>query len=254
MTTDKRHRLKRLLDLHKPGTVLLSSWLDELGVSYDLQTYYRRSGWLEAVGRGAFKRPGDEVSWQGGVYGLQAQANLPIHAGAMTALSVSGLAHYLRLRETVWLLSLPQIRLPAWFINHDWGVPIQHVGTSFLPEGIGLMTHEEKSFSITVSAPERAMLECLYLAPARLDLVECFQVMEGLVNLRPVLLQQLLEECRSIRVKRLFLYMAAKADHQWLPLLDKSKLELGQGDRSIVGGGVYDADYRITIPKELANL
>lgn len=254
MTTDNQQKLKKLLALHQPGTILLSSWLDEMGISYDLQTYYRRSGWLETVGRGAFKRPSEDVDWQGGVYSLQTQAKLPIHAGALTALALSGQAHYLRFGEVILLFFPLKTPLPAWFRNYDWGVSMQHVGTSFLPEDIGLMTYEVKTFSITISAPERAILECLYLAPARLDLVECYQVMEGLVNLRPSLLQQLLEVCRSIRVKRLFLYMADKASHQWWPLLDTAKLELGRGDRSIVRGGVYDVKYKISIPQELASL
>jgi hypothetical protein len=55
-------------------------------------------------------------------------------------------------------------------------------------------------------------------------------------------------------VKRLFLYMADKAGHGWFPLLDRSRLELGSGDRSIVKGGVYIAAYRITVPKELEAL
>jgi hypothetical protein len=254
MTTDKRQKLKKLLDVHKPGTVLLSSWLTEMGISRDLQTYYRRSGWLEAVGTGAFRRPGDEVAWQGGLYSLQVQARLPIHAGAMSALSMGGLAHYLRFRETVSLFSPPKTTLPTWFRNHDWGVSIQHSRTSFLPQDLGLMTHEEKTFTIAVATPERAILECLFLAPARLDLVECYQVMAGLVNLRPAIVQQLLEACSSIRVKRLFLYMAEKAEHPWLPLLDTARLQLGRGDRSIVIGGVYVGRHKITIPRELASL
>jgi len=37
------------------------------------------------------------------------------------------------------------------------------------------------------------MLECLHLAPKHFDLTECFQVMEGLGNLRPNLVGDLLK-------------------------------------------------------------
>ena len=109
-------------------------------------------------------------------------------------------------------------------------------------------------FSIRISSPERAILEYLHLAPDSIDLMECYQVMEGLSTLRPRLMQQRLEECRSIKVKRLFLYMAEKARHEWVKRLELSKLDLGKGPRSIVKGGVYSNKYALNLPKELVQL
>ena len=74
------------------------------------------------------------------------------------------------------------------------------------------------------------------------------------MNLRPHVIQELLESCKSIKVKRLFLYMAEKAGHSWLKYLDQSKIELGFGDRLVVKNGVYIKRYGITVPKELNNL
>jgi hypothetical protein len=107
---------------------------------------------------------------------------------------------------------------------------------------------------IQISSPERAILECLYLPPNRFDLIECYQILEGLVNLRPKIIQALLEECSSIKVKRLFLFLASKANHQWLDFVDQSRIELGTGDRVIVNGGVYISNYKISVPKELTTL
>ena len=73
-----------------------------------------------------------------------------------------------------------------------------------------------------------------------------------LTTLRPKLVQQLLEECSSIKAKRLFLYMAEKSDHQWFKHLDMSRIDLGKGDRLITENGRYIGKYGITIPKELA--
>ncbi len=252
MSTLNKQKIQIFLDRHKPGTVCLASWLESLNISNDLQKRYRRSGWLAAVGKGAFIRPDDTVGWQGGLYALQAQAGLPIHAGAMTALSMQGMAHYVRMgAQQVFLFAPPKTLYPAWFKNHDWGAGIQLVRTSILPEGLGLTEHEEKTFSIRISAPERAILECLHLAPDTMDLMECAQVMEGLTTLRPKLLQPLLEQCGSIKVKRLFLYLADRAGYDWVKRLDTARLELGSGDRTITKGGVYVAQYGITVPKEL---
>lgn len=253
MDTKNGSKIKKLLDLHRPGTILLASWLEKQGISRDLQTRYRRSGWLESVGTGAFKRPGEQVTWQGALYALQKQAELPIHAGAMTALTLQGFAHYARLgKDNLFLFSPRGTKLPAWFRKHDWRMSLRYFPTSVLPDELGFANHDDKYYTVRISAAERAMLECLHLAPEKLDLVECFQVMEGLANLRPKLVQELLEKCTSIKAKRLFLYMAEKANHQWLSLVDRDKLDLGTGDRSLAKGGFYVSKYHLVIPNTLA--
>lgn len=231
---------------------MLASWLVKQGISRDLQTRYRRSGWLESVGPGAFQRMGDHVTWQGALSALQQQALLPVHVGALSALSLRGFAHYLRLGgETVYLLSPRGTKLPKWFKTQDWGTQLKHVPTSVLPGDLGLDDYQVQGYSIRIANPERAILECLHLAPKELDLVECAQVMEGLVNLRPKLVQQLLTECTSIKAKRLFMFLAERAHHPWLPLVDTSKLNLGTGDRSLAKGGVYVAKYHLVLPGSL---
>jgi hypothetical protein len=254
MANNSEHKLKRLLENHQPGTVCLASWLeDHADISRNLQTYYRKAGWLESVGSGAFKRPGDAITWKGALHTLQTQAKLPIHVGARTALALQGRSHYLQMgRQTVFLFSPPRTHLPRWFKAYDWQATIQYINTNVLPEGLGLVEERERDFAFKVSAPERAMLECLYLSPESLDLVECYQIMEGLNNLRPKLVQQLLEACSSIKAKRLFLFMAEKAAHQWFHYLDVGKVNLGSGVRSLVQDGAYVASYKITVPMELA--
>jgi hypothetical protein len=64
-------------------------------------------------------------------------------------------------------------------------------------------------------------------------------------------MQELLEKCSSIKVKRLFLFMASKAKHQWLEFIDQTKIALGIGDRVIIREGVYISKYKISVPKEL---
>ena len=255
MSTNNETKIKKLLDLHVPGSVILASWLDANGFSHDLQQRYRKSGWLESVGIGAFKRPNETINWQGGIFSLQKQVKFPVHIGGITALSMLGFSHYVRTgTETISLFSPPKTILPAWFIKYPWNVSINHVSTSFLPVELGLVQQEESRLILTLSSAERAMFECLFLAPDKMDILEAYQIMSGLVNLRPGLVQKLLEECNSIKVKRLFLYLAKKANHQWFQFLELASVNLGQGDRSIVKNGVYDSSYRITIPNELAQL
>ena len=113
--------------------------------------------------------------------------------------------------------------MPNWFTNYNWNVELFQKPTSFLPENTGVKELEIKDTKVNVSTPERAILECLFLAPQHADLVECYQVLEGLVNLKPRLVSELLSTCNSVKVKRLFLYMSEKANHQWLQFLKQIK-------------------------------
>ncbi len=254
MSTDKRIKINQLLGTNPTGIVYLSSWLVEQGYSLDLQKRYRNSDWLTSIGTGAMIRSGDDVGYEGAIYALQEQAGLFIHPAAKTALSLLGKAHYLELsQKKVTVFGGQHEKLPTWCINHDWGVQLDFYSSSFLPADIGLVEIELKTFSIKISSAARAMLECLFLTPKNQELLECYQLMEGLNNLRPNLVQKLLESCTSIKVKRLFLFLAEKANHSWVKHLDIEKIDLGSGKRSMVKNGVYNSKYKITVPVELAN-
>ena len=86
---------------------------------------------------------------------------------------------------------------------------------------------------------------------ASTGLLDVYYVMETLTTLRPDLLQQLLERCSSVKVKRLFLYMAEKANHVWWQDIDVSRIDIGSGRRMIVPKGKYVAKYNMTIPTDL---
>jgi hypothetical protein len=252
MNTENRSKINTLLSTQPPGTVLTSAWLVGQGYSLDLQKQYRRSRWFDSIGTGALIRHGDEVDYLGGLYALQAQRGLFVHPAAKTALSIHGKAHYLELStKRVQLFGGHDESLPLWFKKWDWGVDVDCKLTSFLPPALSLVEIEHKGFKIKISSPARAVMECLYLAPKSQPLLEVFELMEGLNNLRPASVQKLLEGCTSVKVKRLFLYMADKAGHEWLSFINLDKVDLGSGKRSIVSDGVYVSKYQITVPKEL---
>jgi hypothetical protein len=251
MSTDTKSKINNLLNDTPHGTVLLSFWLSEKGYSLDLQKRYKKSAWLESIGTGALKRSGDDVDYHGGIYALQNQAALTVHVGGRTALSLQGRAHYIDMAGgRAVLFGGKKESLPAWFKNKNWETRIDYYTTSFLPADMGLVDLERKNFSVKVSSPARAILECLYLAPKHQEFFECYELMEGLNNLRPKSVQELLENCSSIKVKRLFLYIAEKLEHPWLDFVDLSKVDLGSGKRSLVKNGVYIDKYKITVPKE----
>ena len=75
--------------------------------------------------------------------------------------------------------------------------------------------------------------------------------MEGLATLRPNQAQELLEDCKSIKAKRLFLYFAERVGHSWFNYIDQTKIDLGSGNRSIVPNGILVPKYSLVLPKEL---
>ncbi|PUZ30543.1 transcriptional regulator with AbiEi antitoxin N-terminal domain [Chitinophaga costaii] len=252
MSTENESKINKLFSLQPAGVVLQSDWLVKQGYSHDLQQRYKKSNWLRSIGTGAVVRTNDQVGYEGAIYAIQVQSSASIHPGARTALSLLGKAHYLEFsQQRVVLFGSNIEKLPTWFKKRDWQVKIEFHQTSFLPSELGLTTVESKNLPIKVSGPARAILECLYLAPQKQDLIECYELMEGLNNLSPQRVQMLLEACQSIKVKRLFLYMAEKAMHQWFNYLNLEKIDLGSGTRSIVKNGAYIDKYKITVPKEL---
>ena len=252
MSTKNESKINTLLNSHPPGVVFSSSWLKSHGYSLDLQKRYRKSRWFESIGPGAMIRQFDQVDYLGGIYALQSQLGKTIHPAGKTALSMQGKSHYLELAtKRVQLFGDQNENLPQWFKNRDWEITVNYKATNFLPADLGLVEVEHKNFKVKVSSPARAIMECLYLAPGLQPLQETFELMEGLNNVRPELTQQLLEACKSVKVKRLFLFMADKVGHDWLSYLNLEKIDLGSGKRSIVKDGVYEPRYQITIPKEL---
>jgi len=252
MNTIGQTKINSLLQKLPSGALYFGSWLKENGISYFLQRHYRDSQWLTAIDKGVMYRTGENPTLFSALSCFNSQLNKKFHIGALSALEMRGFAHYVPLgRQTIVVYCPHNEWFPKWFSKFDWGVEILKKYSEFSETGI--TTISENSFEIAISSPERAFLESLDLAPKYYNLTDLYQVMEMLNGLRTGLLQNLLEECNSIKVRRLFLYMAEKAGHSWLEDLDLSKIDLGTGKRSIVKNGVFNAKYQITIPRDLAN-
>lgn len=246
-------KINQILQEWPSGTVITSDWLKKKGVYKQLADVYETSGWLERIGRGAYKRKGDDLSWEGGVYALQKLQSLPIHAGGRTALDLQGLGHYVKMNSNkVVLWKTPEVRLPTWFQEYDWKAGLEvRSATLFSKEDEGLSVKTLNQIDITISSAERAILEYLYDVPKREGFDEANYIMEGLSSLRPNTLQQLLESCKSIRVKRLFMYLAEHHNHRWFERLDSSTVDFGEGKREIIKGGKLNKKYKIVVPKLL---
>jgi hypothetical protein len=253
MSTKTASKLNLLLQNTPSGIVLLSSWLQSQGYSHDLQQRYIKSGWLESIGTGAYKRAGDRITVYGAIYALQQQAMNQIHIGGNSALRLHGISQYIPLgRNVVDLIGRPGTKLPKWFINYQWDIDYTYKTMNMLPHDLGLDFLSLGEFQIKTSYPARAMMECLDSAPNGFDLEEAWLIMEGMGNLHPAQVQSLLENNSSIKTKRLFLFLSEKAEHAWIKQLDLAKINLGSGKRSLVKNGVFVKKYQITVPEIIA--
>ena len=249
-TSQSRQKINQRLLSAPGGAVLTSAWLKHEGISSKLAAYYANSGWLHRVWDGAFTVHAETPGWLGAVFGLQQSARA-FHPGGRTALELAGLAHFLPLGDLypIYLFSRPNDRLPVWFNRLPWAGRVHQVRTNFLPPELGMSEHREGELIVTVSTPERAILEFLqHLVLDDSGYEHANLIFEGLGTLRPSLVQSLLEACALVKVKRLFLHLAERHGHAWFKHLDLLKVSLGSGKRVLVAGGRLDPKYLITVP------
>ncbi len=247
-------KIKNILDLIPRDSVLFSSWLATQGIDRKEQSMYVRSGWLERIAQGVYKIAGSSPTLYGAVASYNAQLGKACHVGASSALDLRGYSHFVSMgKASGYLFTDKEARLPGWFCALEWDMTVKYFTTSIFGGDSGLEVYDYSGAQLLISSPERAFMECLHLYPEYFSLLDSYYVMEMMTTLRPALVQQLLEVCSSIKVKRLFLYMAEKAGHNWFSALNLSELDLGKGIRNISATGRYDNNYQIIIPTELAD-
>jgi len=253
MDSESGSKINKLLRKWPPGAIATPSWLKSQGVYQQLVHQYEKGAWVRRVGQGAYVRYADKVEWPGGLYALQEQLGLPIHAGGKTALQLQGYAHYLPLGQgaAVSLFGAPATKLPAWFRQYKWGAKIRYAVTGLFAgdQELGLTQHPMGSFAVRVSAPERAIMEVLYFVPKEETYEEAKLLMEGLTTLRPRLVQSLLQQCNSYKVKRLFMVLATVCGHRWVSGLHDAEIDFGKGKLSLTPGGQFYSKYKISVPE-----
>jgi len=249
----KKTKINRLIQTTPKGLILLSTWLALKSYPYELQQRYRKGGWLKSIGKGAMVKTGDSLVLSGAISALQKQANLDIHIGGRSALELSGVAHYLQVNsEEITLFTENRSSLPLWFTDNQWDRKPKIFSVSLFKEGkTGLTEYQDGELTMNISGTARAMMECLSLSPNQFPLIEAYELMEGLVTLRPTQVQTLLEQCKSVKVKRLFLYFAERAGHSWFKYIDTQSIDLGSGVRSLFNEGAFVSKYQLVLPKEL---
>lgn len=266
--------LNQLLRELPTGYVVDTNWLRARGVSASSARDYVERHWLDRLaprlyGRDA-EREGEGVRWEAALLSLQNLLEEPVHVGGLTALELAGYWQYAILgRRKLWLYSDsqrarsilqrlpmtadPGLRSRKLFAEPELGVETRALDliTATLgpvsSAGSDAGTHNQM---LRVSSLERAILEVLDEVPATVGFEHAAELFEGLTTLRPKLASTLLQSCRSVKAKRLFLYFAGQHNYAWVRAVKRRYIDLGSGKRQIVAGGRLDPEYNITVPAE----
>jgi hypothetical protein len=267
-----------LLDLVPYGLVVTKSWLlKERGIKRHVIDNWVKSGQLVVLTRGVFKRPDtNKLTWQGVVCSLQRMGS-DLVPGGLTALTIQGGAQYVSSTPYKTVQLYGNDNLPSWIndLVPDTNYTRQNLANIFgvcdpndsdnkqikftIEYGWGL-----EEWPLIISTPERALLEVLLGVPDRISFEHADQLFQGLLTLSPQRLNKLLECCTSIKVKRLFLWLAERNNKPlmqkhggpWLKRIDLTAFNmesgaLGSGKRVIAKGGKLDPKYLITVPQEM---
>ena len=280
VNAQKGAKLNQLQRLLPEGLVVDAAWLEAQGYSRGLRSRYLASGWLEQPARGSYRRPGGKLLWQHVVVSLQGLLQFPVIVGGRTALELHGFSHYAsRIGPSEvhlygdkpppgWVLKLaPHQRLIFHGAKRlfrtqtiadqagslSWKPLEQCFSDPELPSGGSLtrLSWGQWDWPLGLSRPERAILELLDEVPERETFHQADKLMESLRTLSPRRVQQLLEECHNVKVKRLFLWFAKRHGFQWLAQLEQERIDLGKGKRMLVRGGTLDPTYLITVPGDM---
>lgn len=254
MNSDLTSKIQRLQKILPPHGVVTSQWLQVHGIYQQLAQRYVEEGWIERIGYGAFKRQGETITWEAALSAVQTQLIVPLHVGGLSALEIKGSAHYQKQsKDKCFLFGYSKSKsTPKWFDEQKLEREFVVIKSTLFPEEYqkGISEEEISGFNIKVSSKERAVFELLYQAPKYLTWEMVDLVFENLVTLRPNQLQMHLELCSSVKVKRLFLFLAEKYNRQWFQKLNLDKVDLGSGERALQKGGRFDKKYKLVLPEE----
>ncbi|WP_175036578.1 type IV toxin-antitoxin system AbiEi family antitoxin domain-containing protein [Burkholderia contaminans] len=268
MSEQNPGKLNLLLGELGDTSLVSSRWLRVHGYSNSLVARYVSSGWLVSPARGVYMRKSGRLQWDGVVRSLQVGEGTPLHVGGRFALSLQGHEHYLRLGDAGTVTLYGAERPPAWLGKlpltqrfeylgkgpFDWPpMPFEVEASAAILSEQGLAWHQAApgADALVCSTPERAMLELCADASDAALIYEVDALMQAMTTLRPQRIGVLLRHCRSIKAKRLFLALAERHRHAWLPHVPRDGIDLGRGKRALVPGGRLHPVYQITLPGDL---
>ena len=260
MTSNRRKLLEELVP---EGFIVSRKWLkQETDLSNHAIDNLVKSEQLKLLWKGLYTRGSIPPNWKSAVYTLQHILETDFIIGGLSALELKGFSHYLPYSKKATIHLYGNDKLPVWvneivknvlFVKHTRTGLFAEMDENQSEKYSTSIPWKDHTAELKISTPERACLEMLDLVPGTISFEHADQLIQGMTTLSPRALQALLENCSSIKVKRLFLWFAKRHNYVWFTKLNLEKIELGSGNRVIEKGGELDKDYLITVPKNFEN-
>jgi len=252
MSLLNKEKIKQLYKMLPPDVVVTASWLGAKNISMQLRFKYVQNGWLHTLGKSVYIINPNNYTWQSLVVGIQSFMKLPYYVGGLKALELQGFAHYLPIGDEKTITLYGKKNFPAWLKNIEvLDKIVLYKKPNFKDFGLKSIESTIKGYDLIISSPERAIFELLYLIEKDgISFEFVSEIYEGLTTLRPNVINQLIKQCDSKKVVRLFCFFMDYYNYQWKSFVKVDNIEIGTGKMQIVKGGALDKKYLITVPKD----
>ena len=254
----------KLADLVPAQRLVTRSWLLSHGVPHHTADNLVKAGRLVILRPGVYANPGSSLTWESVVCSLQRMGSNLI-VGGITALELHGRNHFAPFKHEYTVNLYGWDPLPGWINRLDLPVRFHRHGTTWLqPQEVPLVADDsyglrypfaiahawgEGGATLRVSTIERAFFEVLSGVPKKTSFEHAELLLDGLPDLLPRRLNALLARTRSVKVKRLFFWLAKRQRHPWLKEVQEDNIDFGRGKRHLEPGGRLNREYQITVPE-----
>lgn len=257
----------RLAGLAPVGRLVTRAWLVSNGVTHHTADNLVKGGHLVVLRPGVYANPGPPLSWKSVVCSLQRMGS-DLIVGGITALELQGRNHFVPLNRDYTVNLYGWDQLPRWINGLGLPVRFRRQGTSWLrreelppvtEDSYGLrypfaINHawDEGDGRLRVSTAERAFLEVLSGVPRETSFEHAELLLDGMPDLLPRRLNGLLARTRSVKITRLFFWLAKRQGHRWLRDVPEDNIDFGSGKRHLTPRGRLNREYQITVPASMS--
>jgi hypothetical protein len=240
------------------GMILPRKYLLSQGIpAYTLDNYLR-SEKLNLLAKGIYSWKEQVLSAEGFLASLPFLLHQKIWVGGEFALAWQGLSHNISFRNELVMSLYSETHIPDNIKNVATkveGLKVQWYSGAKIWNYDLLNTPPfqkiSRDFEALISSPEMASLELLHLLPNSISFEQADHLLQGLTQLSPRKIVEVLKACKSVKAKRLFFWFANRYQYPWNQYLKPEEFDLGTGKRMIAKQGVLNPHFLITVPKEM---
>lgn len=245
--------IEEFLNEYKDSEIIFTRKLDKSKYSTQMINYWRNQGQLKSVIHGIVCHPDKEkLCTEKCIADFDKQMGHHIRISGGSALALWGYK-VPELPENALVVNLGEgfNNVPQWSGIGELTRPIYMYRTNLFPDPDTKMLDFD-GVKVPVSSPEEAIMECILLASTKCYTYDdAYKMLNQMEDLRPDVLQRLLETMSNKKVKRLFLFMSENLGKPWFNELKLDKISLGKGIYLAAQKGRLIKKYNLIVPRSI---